>query len=59
MVGALILGNLALQLELWVQEGQVGSRTNEVEQIAEEFENLSKELERYCDSLKEKQRQIS
>lgn len=56
MVGAPILGNLALQLELWVQEG---SRTNEIEQIAEEFENLSKELERYRDSLKGKQRQIS
>ncbi|MDA0348174.1 MAG: response regulator [Verrucomicrobia bacterium] len=59
MVGALILGNFALQLELWVQEGHVGSRKDEIEQIADEFAALSKELDLYRESLKKKQRQIS
>jgi CheY-like chemotaxis protein len=59
MVGALILGNLALQLELWIQEGHVGSRENEIEQIGEEFEGLAKELARYRHGIKNKQRRIS
>lgn len=53
-VGALILGNLALQLELWVQEGHVGIRFDEIDELSAEYKALAKELERYSKSLKEK-----
>lgn len=58
-VGGLILGNLALQLELWVQEGHVGNRFDELEELAIEYKALAKELERYSRGLKEKERHIS
>ncbi len=58
-VGALILGNLALQLELWVQGGHVGDRYNEMDELAVEYRLLAKELERYANQLKKKQRHLS
>ena len=58
-VGALILGNLALQLELWVRGGHVGDRYNEMDELAVEYRMLAKELERYANQLKEKQRHLS
>ncbi|MCZ6673632.1 MAG: ATP-binding protein [Verrucomicrobia bacterium] len=58
-VGALILGNLALQLELWVKDGHSGSRKAEIRQVAEEYQALAKELTRYRSSLEEKKRRIS
>jgi signal transduction histidine kinase/DNA-binding NarL/FixJ family response regulator/HPt (histidine-containing phosphotransfer) domain-containing protein len=57
-VGALILGNQALQLELWVQEGHPGSRDGDIEQVAMEYQMLIKELSRYRETLKKNQRQI-
>jgi CheY-like chemotaxis protein/anti-sigma regulatory factor (Ser/Thr protein kinase) len=58
-VGALILGNQALQLELWVQDGHSGNREGEIEEVANEYQLLTKELGRYRDGLKNIQRRIS
>lgn len=58
-VGALKLGNRALQLELWVKEGHPGNRDGEIEKIAEEYQSLARELRRYGDSLKKNLRHIS
>lgn len=58
-VGALILGNLALQLELWVKDGHSGNPEDEVRQVAEEFSALAKELTRYRRSLLQKHNPIS
>ena len=58
-VGGLILGNLALQLELWVQENRSGDREDEVQQVAEEYVALRKELKRFRSGLLEKRKQIS
>ena len=58
-VGALILGNLALQLELWVKDGHSGNREGEIEQIEKEYQALLGELARYGAQLKERQGQVS
>ena len=58
-VGALILGNMALQIELWVKDGHSGNREGEIEQIEQEFQALLVELDRYCDQLKKNQSKIS
>ena len=58
-VGALILGNQALQLELWVRDGHSGTRDGEIEQIAIEYKSLCEELGRYRDALKSNHRRIS
>ncbi|MCB1120420.1 MAG: response regulator [Verrucomicrobiae bacterium] len=58
-VGALDLGNQALQLELWVKEGHSGNRDGDIEKIAEDYKQLSRELSRYSDMLKKSLRHIS
>jgi chemotaxis protein histidine kinase CheA len=58
-VGALILGNQALQLELWVQNGHTGNRDGEIEVAEKEYQAVIKELARYRDGLKNNQRQFS
>ena len=58
-VGALILGNLALQLELWVKDGHAGSIEADLDRLAVEYRALSLELDRYCQGLKKKRRHIS
>lgn len=58
-VGALILGNQALQLELWVKDGHSGSREGEIEQLEKEYKLLLVELNNYRDKLKSSPHQIS
>ena len=58
-VGALILGNQALQLELWVKDGHSGNREGEIELLEKEYEALLVELNRYRDQLKSSPHQIS
>ncbi len=53
-VGALDLGNMALQVELWVKEGHEGNRYQEIINIIKTYNLLSVELDAYHEMTGEK-----